>query len=337
MGPPPGGPGFGGPVGPPPRKKSSPLVPILLGGGGVVVLLFIVVILIAATADDDDEPTGYPSSSYSSYSASSYSASSSAIGSPTLSSSSSSSSSSSLSSPSESEDGYGSPEKNKIYDTGKAKNVGCRARLPSTGAIGRFARKANPCLNKMWKAQFAREGMTHRSPDIVVSNGSSNSPCSSGDTGYVPAAFYCSVNETIYYSVNQARSQTREHMFATVAHEYGHHVQALAGINEEFNERYQRNYSNVAKRSRMTRRNELQAQCLAGLFVGKNYRTMGESSNIRYAEDRVGDNHLDGGKPTTAHRTHGNYRNNGHWYKRGFDTSNAGSCNTWTAPGSRVA
>lgn len=323
-------------MGPAP-KKSSPLLPILLGGGGAFLFLFLLITVGVALASGNDDDTGssptYTPSYSPSYSSPTYS--------PTTDLTSPTNVFSSPSLPTNSETttgtdggGYGSPENNKIYRTGKMKGVGCRARLRSVSNYRKFAKPGTACLDKAWRAQLKKRGIEHRSPSVVVAHGTSKSPCGgSGNIGYVPAAFYCPANETMYFSIRSAQKQTRDHMFVTLPHEYGHHVQRLTGINTSYNARYQRNYSTVSKRTRMSRRLELQAQCLAGMFVGRNYRTMGEGSNIRNAENRVGDDHL-GNSPN--HRTHGRYASNRYWYWRGFDTANAGTCNSWIAPGRQV-
>lgn len=336
-----------GPYGGPPRKKSSPVLPIVLGGGGAFVFLIIVIAVVAAVSGGDDEPTSgssysYSASSYSPPTYSSYSPSS------TYSYSSYSSYSPTYSSPSSSttdpgETGYGSPERNKIYKTKTMKSVRCRANLRSNSASAyrRYAKAVTKCLDKAWGPVLASQDMEHRKPGIVVS-ANPTSPCSGGNAGYVPMAFYCSTNETMYFSTSQVRKypigEYRDWMMETAAHEYGHHVQTLMGMWDVYSERYNAAYPNVARYTRINRRMELQPQCLAGMFMGRNAGPMNLSERKqKYSAGHTGDNAVEGWKQNPKYRTHGQFRNNGYWFNRGWNTSRAGSCNTWTANASRVA
>lgn len=329
---------------PPPRRKKSMLVPVLLGGGGGLALLIFALVFIAAAGNSGDSSSSSSSYSYSySYSSgppSSFSYSSfSSTDQPTSSESSSSDTGSG---------GYGSPESNKIYKTSAMASVRCQADLRSTssGPYRRYANKVAKCLAKSWSQVFKSQGMSFRAPNTIVSNSKNpHSPCGgNGGIGYIPIAFYCSANETMYFSVpgaqqySLARRGNREYIMGTAAHEFGHHIQTLYGLWPYYEQRYNNAYPDVKKYTKINRRMELQPQCFAGMFLGRNTGTMNLSSgNLKYTFAHEGDNYVRGWRSHPQYRTHGQNYNSGYWFDHGFGSGRAGTCNTWTAPGSRVA
>ncbi|MQA76950.1 MAG: hypothetical protein GEV10_00470 [Streptosporangiales bacterium] len=221
------------------------------------------------------------------------------------------------------------------------KSVRCTARLRSTspGPYSKYVRRITSCLNKAYKIQLARQGIEHRAPSTVMSRSKKggNSPCSSSDIGYVPAAFYCSTNETIYYNLPETATQRVDFALGTPAHEYAHHVQSVTGISEVRNQRHFKASSDAA-RTRLSRRMELQAQCFYGAFLSANANTMNLSRSQIAAQNRHGDEAIPGVKNHPEYRTHGNGRNNFLWsMTRGWNQRNAGWCNTWSASAKRVA
>ncbi|MBO0829196.1 MAG: neutral zinc metallopeptidase, partial [Streptosporangiales bacterium] len=351
----PGGVGPGGPgkppmgpgaFGPPPRKKKSPLVPILLGGGGALLLLIIIIVVVAAASNSGGSSSSTSSYSYSYSSHSSYSAPSSSFSYSSFNTS--DEPTSTESSPDNGGGGYGPPESNKLYKTSAMKSVHCNADLGSTaaGPYRRYANEVAKCLSKSWAQVFASQGMSFHPAKTVVSNSKNpSSPCgSNAGIGYVPIAFYCSANETMYFSVpgaqqySLARRGNREYIMGTAAHEYGHHIQTLYGLWPYFNQRYNDAYPKVSEYTQINRRMELQPQCFAGMFLGRNRSTMNFSAaNMRYNFFHQGDNYVPGVKSHPQYRTHGQNYNSGYWFNHGDGSGRAGTCNTWTAPASRVA
>lgn len=225
-----------------------------------------------------------------------------------------------------------------MYETGSMAGVGCTAHLDSTaaGPYSEYVRSVVPCLNKAWKAQLAKQGIAFQAPSTVISRANNpSSPCGSANTGYTPAAFYCSVNQTIYFNLPAAKDSRTGFAVRTATHEYGHHIQELTGILEVENQRYQENYSDVSARTLLSRRTELQAQCFATMFLGGNSATMGTSqSNI--VKNTGADDFVPNVKNDPSLRTHGNLQSNKYWLREGWPGSSS-SCNTWTAAASEVA
>lgn len=233
---------------------------------------------------------------------------------------------------------YGTPEDNRVYDTGTMAGIGCTAQLPSTdpGPHRRYLQQVIPCLNQAWQAQLANQGIAFQEPGVVVSSvDNPQSPCSSSNVGYTPPAFYCAANQTMYFNLPANEGVHPDYAIRTAAHEYGHHVQNLVGIVDARAAKYGDAAGDRAATTRITRRNELQAQCFAALFLGGNASTMGTSKEA-VVENTGADDYVEGVENDPSLRTHGNLRNNRYWLRQGWP-GDAGACNTWTASRSRVA
>ncbi|HEY6740305.1 MAG TPA: neutral zinc metallopeptidase [Actinopolymorphaceae bacterium] len=335
----------------PPRKKKGSgggIVAAVLGGVAVVVAGIAV---FSSFGDAKDSPTAYSSPTYEPATTDPYP---SADASPTASSSSeaSPSPSATTSSPSPSSTRR-TPErppdievlrKNKLYQVGTQKSVGCRepsVRPSSKENARRYYAGLIACLNKAWPSQMRQAGAEFRAPTVMIWSGSFESPCGSG-----ALSFYCGRNETIYmrwdFDVNQYNkfSENYQKVYArmsamhTVAHEYGHHVQQLTGIlPSAWNLRYNASQSTSLE---LSRRTELQASCLANVFLGTNQPSLPITGEARRQWDWLVE-HLGDEYSPNGVRDHGKRANHGYWAKRGFRSESPESCNTFTAPSSRVS
>lgn len=300
----------------PAHRPPSPVALLLLAGCGGFLLLVIAAAVLGAVLGEHGEPIAQPSK-----------------GTPTGERSSGSSATR-----------YGSPEDNRIYDTGALVRVDCAANLESSapGPYERFVKESTRCLDRTWRAQLSKRDIAFHAPSLVISRSRTpSSPCRSGSMAYTPIAFYCPTNSTMYYSLPDAAKvpleTEREYLISSPAHEYGHHVQQLTGISAAYTDRYDDSYpDDVRAYTELTRRLELQAQCFAGAFVGANSHTM-RVSRARMAANagHTGDA-ADDGDPTK--HTHGSFAHNRYWLvTRGWDAGTVTSCNTWTASSRTVS
>ncbi|MFC7731721.1 neutral zinc metallopeptidase [Actinomadura keratinilytica] len=171
---------------------------------------------------------------------------------------------------------------NRLYATGALTPVACR--LPviqqAPESMRRFMNALSDCLDASWRNQFGKARMAFSPPKRVFWETSGRSPC-----GTYPnpgaSAFYCPANNTMYvglrHIVETSGSEPLSNfaVFArVVAHEYGHHVQERAGILR-YGHQQMETASTAAARMETSRRIELQAQCLAGAFLGAERRAMG--------------------------------------------------------------
>jgi predicted metalloprotease len=119
-----------------------------------------------------------------------------------------------------------------------------------------------------------------------------------------------------------------------IAHEVGHHVQKLMGIEPKVRE-MQRNASET-EANRLSVRMELQADCFAGVW-GHSMQQQGvlEAGDLKEALDAaqaIGDDRLQQqsqGRVIPDSFTHGTSEQRYSWFKRGFDSGDPGQCNTF--------
>jgi hypothetical protein len=194
-----------------------------------------------------------------------------------------------------------------------------------------------PCLNRTWSLAMKKVGLPFRAPKAVVYAGKVPSPC--GIQRSVRAA-YCGVNQTIYlpFSVDLRYYQSNP-MYArairlnTFAHEYGHHVQNLAGILGASVARQQKMAPN--QKLQESRRRELQATCLGAAYLGANAAFTPMRGplllNWKFLILHTGDDYA---RPRV--HDHGNRVSNYQWSIAGFNNKKPDSCNTFTAADVRV-
>jgi uncharacterized protein len=232
----------------------------------------------------------------------------------------------------------------RLYGIGRLTGHGCRGRAIAPGAPSSFAAFLNSttdCLDQTWSTAFRQAGVPFSPPIRVFWTQPGRSPC--GDyPAPGAAAFYCPLNHAMYIGVTHAQeaaaglpvrysvAYARE-----VAHEYGHHVQDEAGILD---------YSQVARtqaptldeRNAITRRSELQAQCLAGAFMAA-VRPSFPVTNVQWRV-ALRDSYGRGDDPAEPdHRDHGSRRHYAGWLNLAFIRGSTGVCDTWSASSRQVS
>jgi predicted metalloprotease len=121
-----------------------------------------------------------------------------------------------------------------------------------------------------------------------------------------------------------------------LAHELGHHVQKLLGIEGKVRQVQERD---SRERNPLSVRLELQADCFAGIWAHSTQQRglleKGDVESALAAASAVGDDHLQ--KMSTGHVspesfTHGTSQQRMHWFSAGFDNGAISSCNTFDQP-----
>jgi predicted metalloprotease len=215
-----------------------------------------------------------------------------------------------------------------------------RAKPPLRNAdLAPYLRSVVKCLMKVHRKPLAARGFTVTEPRIRVYRATVSSPCGRFDQKGAPA-YYCSADQTIYWPASrddgrEAYTFARIGYAALLAHEFGHHLQAVTGIVHH----HARLYADAKSRSdryRLSRRLELQAQCFEGVFLATVARSLEISATDRDELQTwhgfTGDEDPpDGRKPD-----HGTSAAQIRWLGRGLDSQDFGRCNTWTARRSAV-
>ncbi|KUP95409.1 neutral zinc metallopeptidase [Thermobifida cellulosilytica] len=225
---------------------------------------------------------------------------------------------------------------NPLYATGRLSPLPCPALeldVHDAESMERFLNAVTDCLDQAWTVQFAKAGLEFEPPQRVYWTEPGTSPCR--DYPSAAGGFYCRASKSVYLGVHDIAEKWSHSPDSVVyasllAHEYGHHVQGEAGILDYYHER-RRQETDPVERNAWTRRGELQANCLAGVFLGSVAVTypIGEEERRVLLQDAAAT--ADRADSTDAERTHGSAENSALWLERGLDYQTPGSCNTWTA------
>lgn len=203
----------------------------------------------------------------------------------------------------------------------------------------RYFRAALPCLNAAWKSVLRQANLPFEPPNLAFPRGGRwNSPCGEVSSASA-AAFYCGGNDTIYMPYRGLQTADLGDQpaiyLAVLAHEYGHHVQNLAGIADAWAERaYELGGYGTESALRLSRRAELQAQCFSGQFLAGAEATGAISAAAASNAIR---NHYERGDRRGGRRDHGSPAHYGGWMQRGYRHDNTTACNTWVSPASDVS
>ena len=122
-----------------------------------------------------------------------------------------------------------------------------------------------------------------------------------------------------------------------IAHEIGHHVQNVIGIERKVRAMQQQN---PQARNQLSVAMELQADCFAGVWAHSSTdRQITDQADIKtglQAAAAVGDDRLQKmgrGYVTPDSFTHGSSEQRMSWFNRGFTTGKVGECNTFAGGG----
>ncbi|WP_433015655.1 neutral zinc metallopeptidase [Kribbella sp. CA-294648] len=228
-----------------------------------------------------------------------------------------------------------------IYRSGGLGELDCPATKLGDGSLAAqkvYYEKLFKCLNDAWRPAFQKAGKTEPDPGLVVFDQPVSTPCGqfAPMSGRV-LAFYCYGNKVMYTDVKQMNKAfgPKEDLayLMTIAHEYGHHIQ---GVSDLFYARAAFVQDHPERKLEMSRRNELQASCFAGVFsrsVAKSYPFMNRLKEFEFqASNSFGDS------PDTpeAERTHGLATSQGFWIVNGLNVGETKACNTYAAKEDQV-
>ncbi|MBO9518999.1 MAG: neutral zinc metallopeptidase [Porphyrobacter sp.] len=152
-------------------------------------------------------------------------------------------------------------------------------------------------LNQTWEPAFQQAGIDFRQPTLAFLSGQPvNTGCGPADSAMGP--FYCPADQTIYIDTAFYDQLDRElgaagdfARYYVIAHEYGHHIQALTGIANEVRSAQSQN-PRAANQLQVLM--ELQADCYAGAWAGKNRNAIdpGDFEEGMTAASAIGDDAL---------------------------------------------
>jgi predicted metalloprotease len=225
---------------------------------------------------------------------------------------------------------------NPIYRQGGLSNGDCPAedlgdadRSDQT----RFYKALMGCLGEEWRPPIEAAGFTYEQPGLVVFDSPVQTPCG----GATPEdgrtlAFYCPSDAIMYADVPQMRKffGAVDVAYAIViGHEFGHHVQFDTRILDAYDELV---YDDYATRLELSRRIELQASCMGGLFLGAIAESFPVDNTRLDQLERVAASFGDAPDAPANQQDHGSGQSNHDWIMRAFFHNDIATCNTFTAP-----
>jgi predicted metalloprotease len=190
-----------------------------------------------------------------------------------------------------------------------------------------------------WGAIFSAAGRTYEQPSLVLFSGAVKSACGFAQAAVGP--FYCPGDSQVYIDLSFYKDlQDRFGApgdFAqayVIAHEVGHHVQTLLGISERNMAARQR--ASEAEANALSVRQELQADCFAGIWAHSADRTQllepGDIEEGLNAAAAIGDDRLQKqsqGYVSPESFTHGSSEQRVRWFKRGYEQGKVDACDTF--------
>ncbi|HHQ4633087.1 TPA: KPN_02809 family neutral zinc metallopeptidase, partial [Aeromonas hydrophila] len=210
---------------------------------------------------------------------------------------------------------------------------------PAKDPLARFTSVMLASTEDAWGEIFQQSGSHYQAPKLVLYRGATRTGCGQGQS--VMGPFYCPADRTVYIDLSFYQ-EMRDKLGAdgdfaqgyVVAHEVGHHVQNLLGIERKMREQQQG--LSRAEQNKLSVKLELQADCFAGVWGHYMQREQvlehGDLEEALNAAQAIGDDRLQQqsqGRVIPDSFTHGSSAQRYAWFKRGFDSGKPASCNTF--------
>jgi predicted metalloprotease len=211
---------------------------------------------------------------------------------------------------------------------------------PPTDDAARFISVVLADTEATWTELFAQRGQTYQKPKLVLFDDVVNSACGQASAAVGP--FYCPGDRKVYLDLTffneLARRLGAPGDFAqayVVGHEVGHHIQTLLGLSEKVHR--MRSRASEAEANQLSVRQELQADCYAGVWGhhANQQRQLLEAGDIEEAltaAAAIGDDQLQkhaGGAVRPESWTHGSSAQRVHWFKTGMQRGTLDACDTF--------
>ncbi len=195
-------------------------------------------------------------------------------------------------------------------------------------------------IQDFWTEEFKAAGSTYQRAKLVLFERS----VTTGGCGSAPSAvgpFYCPPDQTAYIDLTFFAELAARLEFSgdfaqayVIAHELGHHVQNLTGVNAAVR---QASAKEPDRANEFSVRQELQADCFAGVWAYSVYQAglleSGDVEEALTAAAAVGDDRIQKQSGTPVNQetwTHGSSEQRVAWFKRGFESGDPGRCDTFS-------
>jgi predicted metalloprotease len=215
---------------------------------------------------------------------------------------------------------------------------------PADDPGSRFVRTILRSTEIVWGEVFRSQlGTAYQEPRLVLFPDRVQSACGLNSAAVGP--FYCPPDASVYIDLSFFSELDRRFGapgdFAqayVIAHEVGHHVQNLLGIDDRVRAAQQR--GSEAQANQLSVRMELQADCLAGVWghyvaqetdPNKVGLEAGDVEEGLRAAAAIGDDRIQRktqGEVTPETWTHGSSEQRASWLRRGLQSGQVSTCNT---------
>ncbi len=223
-------------------------------------------------------------------------------------------------------------------DTSTAISQPDTARDQSEEPLVQFVSFVLDDTQRTWTQILSEQNVPYRHAKLVLFRDQINSACGRAQSASGP--FYCPEDEKVYIDLGffdelkQRFGAPGEFAEAYVlAHELGHHVQKLVGIEQKVHAAQEQN---PRAANQLSERLELQADCFAGVWGhSTDQRKLLDPGEVREglnAAAAVGDDRLQrmaGRSVNPETFTHGSSQQRMDWFQKGFSTGDMKACNTF--------
>ena len=204
----------------------------------------------------------------------------------------------------------------------------------------RFSCNVFGSTQQVWTSLFQEQGERFPLPKLVFYSNRGRSGCGAAQSAMGP--FYCPLDQGIYLDTDFFNELSRQFGapgdFAqayVIAHEMGHHVQTVTGVNDRI--RSAQRSAGEAGSNALQVRMELQADCLAGVWAAQARRSgdqiePGDLEEGLRAAAAIGDDTLQesaGRRPVPESFTHGTSAQRQEALRRGFQGGTPDSCSSY--------
>jgi predicted metalloprotease len=197
-------------------------------------------------------------------------------------------------------------------------------------------------VQTFWQSNLPRfYGVNYEITKTVLFTDATTTGCGQATSQTGP--FYCPVDHLVYLDLSFMQALETQFIGTPtdlaeqyiVAHEYGHHVQNLIGINDQVQQAQQ---NDPGRANQYSVAMELQADCFAGIWVGDAASrglldNAGEINEALAAAAGVGDDRIQEktqGRIDKESWTHGSAEQRQTWFTRGYNSGDPNQCDTFS-------
>ena len=184
-------------------------------------------------------------------------------------------------------------------------------------------------------------GTTYEPTKTVFFTDGTDTGC--GQASSQTGPFYCPIDHLVYIDLGFMQALEQQLVGTTsdlaeqyiIAHEYGHHIQNLVGINDQVQQAQQ---NDPGRANQYSVAMELQADCFAGMWVGDVAARgkLDSAAELKEALDAaagVGDDRIQQktqGRIDKEKWTHGSAEQRQTWFTRGYNSGDPKQCDTFS-------